>query len=380
MTIVPSHTYYLGGLQAKRPPSVLSATMAKSVQFHNNDIVYIHNLQHFVKLCSIDKNYLNDLILRKKQEYDHYSIKKKSGGSRYISSPRDTLKFLQGWINFHVLKNLSPHPCCYSYHKKASIYKCALSHCSAKWLIKLDIENFFDMISEESVYKVFRNIGYSPMVSFALTRICTYQPKFVTKNHGAWILFKRKNRDFVFSRESIKYIGRLPQGAPTSPMLSNMVFYELDELIYKFVQNRGGIYTRYADDVFLSFSKAKFSRDDVSNIIGRMITYLKAGGYSIKKIKIKVSPPGARKTILGLNINNEKPTLSKEFKNSIKSHLYGINKFGPISHARERSFDSVYGMLEHIKGKINFAKSISPEYGKKCLAGLHESLEKHDFN
>ncbi|MBH3156697.1 RNA-directed DNA polymerase [Serratia ureilytica] len=380
MTIVPSHLYYLEGIQARRTPSVLSAVMAKSARFHIDGITYIHNLQHLVKLSLIDKKYLNDLILRKTHDYEHFSIKKKSGGHRYISAPKEDLKRLQQWVNFYVLKNLSPHSCCYSYHKNSSIYKCALAHCSSKWLIKLDIENFFDMTSELSVYKQFKSIGYSPIVSFALTRICTYQPKFLTNNHDRWILYKRKNKDFIYPREGIKYIGRLPQGAPTSPMLSNMVFYKTDELIYNFIKKKGGIYTRYADDIFISFSEEGFTRDDVSNIIGRIMGYLKSNGYSLNKTKIKISPPGTRKTILSFNVNESTPKLSKEFKKSIESHLYALNTFGPVLHAQHRGFDSVYGMLEHIKGKIFFAKSVHLEYGIACFNEFNSALEKHGFN
>ncbi|EKZ9156546.1 RNA-directed DNA polymerase, partial [Escherichia coli] len=87
MTIVPSHLYYLGGIKAKRIPAVLSATMAKAAKFLINDVVYIHNLQHLVKLSSVDKVYLDDIILRRKNEYEHYTVEKKSGGSRFISAP-----------------------------------------------------------------------------------------------------------------------------------------------------------------------------------------------------------------------------------------------------------------------------------------------------
>lgn len=380
MTIVPSHLYYLGGIKAKRIPAVLSATMAKAAKFLINDVVYIHNLQHLVKLSSVDKVYLDDIILRRKNEYEHYTVEKKSGGSRFISAPKEDLKQLQRWINYYILRNLKPHPCCYSYHKNSSIYSCAMVHCSSQWLVKLDVENFFDMTSEGSVYEQFILIGYSPIVSFALARICTYQPTFLTKNHSKWVLYKRKNRELAYSRHNIKYIGRLPQGAPTSPMLSNMVFFELDKIIFKLVQSHGGLYTRYADDLFISFPKKDMNRSDISKIIGRVVDYLRKKGYSLNKTKIKVSPPGAKKIVLGLNVDKHIPHLSKEFKKSIDSHLYALSEFGPVAHARFRGFNSVYGMLEHIKGKIFFAKTISQDYGLKCIQEFYAALEKHGFN
>lgn len=380
MTIVPSHLYYLEGLKANRSPSVLRAVMAKSALFYTNKIEYIHNLQHLIKLTSINKHYLYGLILRNNSEYDHYKIKKKSGGHRYISAPKDNLKQLQKWINLHILKYLKPHPCCYSYHRCSSIYNCALIHCSSKWLIKLDIENFFEMTSEIQVYEQFKLMGYSSIVAFSLTRICTYQPKHISKNESKWVLFPRSNKEHSFSRKNIKFIGRLPQGAPTSPMLSNMVFFKLDQCIHKLIQKNGGLYTRYADDLFISFPKNEMSRYDVSKVIGRVMGYLRTEGYSLNKTKIKVLPPGAKKIILGLNVNGHTPQLSKEFKNVVQLHLYALNKFGPALHAKNRGFNSVYTMLNHIKGKIFFAKSISNEYGSKCLIEFYSALEKHGFN
>ncbi|HCA9527218.1 TPA: RNA-directed DNA polymerase [Klebsiella variicola subsp. variicola] len=380
MTIVPSHLYFIGGVEARREPAVLKRLMVKSSKFHDHGLTYIHSIQHLSKLICADENYLKSIILREISEYDHYSIPKKSGGSRFISAPHDELKKIQQWINFNVLKNLTPHPCCYSYHKKASIYKCAEIHCSSKWLLKLDIETFFDMTSEVHIYKQFTSIGYSPIVSFALSRICTYQPKKLTAHQKNWELHTRENRKEPFSRSGIRYIGRLPQGSPTSPMLSNMAFYNLDEKINLLVKSYGGLYSRYADDIFISFSSAEVNRTLISNLVGRLINYLKNEGYKLNKTKIKLSPPGSRKIVLGLNVDSETPTISREFKRCIDSHLYALAKHGPILHALEKKFQSVFGMLEHIKGKILFARSISREYGDKKLNDFYRALESHGFN
>lgn len=380
MTIVPSHLYFICGIKAKKEPAILKSLMAKSSKFHDHGLTYIHSIKHLSKLISTEENYLKAVILRTISDYDHYSIPKKSGGSRFISAPRDELKKIQHWINFNVLKNLTPHPCCYSYHRKASIYKCAEIHCSSKWLLKLDIETFFDMTSEVNIYKQFTSIGYSPIVSFALARICTYQPKKLTTHQKAWKLHTRVNREEPFSRNSISYIGRLPQGSPTSPMLSNMAFYNLDEKINLLIKSYGGLYSRYADDIFISFSNADVNRLLISKLVGRLINYLKNEGYKLNKTKIKLSPPGVRKIVLGLNVDSDTPKLSKEFKRSIDSHIYALKKYGPKLHAVERNFQSVFGMLEHIKGKIFFARSISREYGDKKLNEFYNALEVHGFN
>lgn len=159
-----------------------------------------------------------------------------------------------------------------------------------------------------------------------------------------------------------------------------MAFYNLDEKINLLVKSYGGLYSRYADDIFISFSSTDVNRLLISKLVGRLINYLKNEGYKLNKTKIKLSPPGSRKIVLGLNVNSEVPKLSKEFKRSIDSHIYALAKHGPKLHASERRFQSVFGMLEHIKGKIFFARSISREYGDKKLNEFYNALGIHGFN
>lgn len=79
MTIVPSHLYFIGGVEARREPAVLKSLMAKSSKFHDHGLTYIHSIQHLSKLIYTDENYLKSIILRKSSEYDHYSIPKNQG-------------------------------------------------------------------------------------------------------------------------------------------------------------------------------------------------------------------------------------------------------------------------------------------------------------
>ncbi|TGN09656.1 hypothetical protein EHS11_11215 [Leptospira ilyithenensis] len=101
----------------------------------------------------------------------------KSGGLRWIYIPNPQLNSLQYWIQKNILATRTPHFASQAYTKGNSVKKNASIHCNSEWMVKIDIKNFFESISELKLYKVFLNLGYSKLVSFCLARICTVQIK-----------------------------------------------------------------------------------------------------------------------------------------------------------------------------------------------------------
>ncbi|HAS8496248.1 TPA: RNA-directed DNA polymerase [Vibrio vulnificus] len=346
--------------------------MYKAHKMERWGIPYVHSIYHLAILSGLSVNKLNSIVGRQKQYYTAYAIPKRSGGSRFLHAPDDELKKLQRWINSEILIKLPVHPSCFSYHTGSSIVGCAEKHCSSSWLIKFDIENFFDSISEVDVYKVFRKFGYKPMISLILARICTYQSESISGDILHWVQYNKNSDELPFKKKHIRFFGRVPQGAPTSPMISNLVLSSLDEMLSQYAQKRGGIYSRYADDLFISFSQKDFDRVQASQVIGRVLNYVKSYGYKLNKTKIKVIPPGSNKVVLGLNVNGDSVLLTKTYKKRIESHIYGVGKFGIEQHALHRGFDSVFSMIDHITGLINHARLIEPTFGEK----KHEEFKR----
>jgi len=124
-------------------------------------------------------------------------------------------------------------------------------------------------------------------------------------------------------------------------------------------------YTRYADDIAFSSSKKNFGRDDVMSIISQVNAILKKNGFNPQHKKLKILPPGTKKIVLGLLVDNEKPRLPRSYKKKIEAHLRGFEKFGVLEHMHHRRFGSIYGMLDHVKGLITYASYIDSEYGEK---------------
>lgn len=374
MTIGPAHQYLLEGLELGYSKRVIEKILSSSFEKVSKNLTYIHSLKHLSHITGVHYVFLREVVERRVFPYETYSVKKKDSNYREITAPNDELKLIQRWISENILINIKPHYRCFSYHKDASILKCAQEHLGAKWLIKLDIKNFFGSIQEGQVYEVFESRGYEPLVSFEMTRLCTVESDFdSTKNMEHWIKYKKYKKNNPYDSSDIKTFGSLPQGAPTSPHLSNVIFKPVDVKLQKLACDNSLIYTRYSDDISFSSSDKEFTRELSLNIIKSVSEILKLNHYMLNLKKTVIVPPSKSKSILGLNVDGEVARLSKDYKKRLEFHVNGVNKFGLVEHARFRRFKTVFGMIMYIRGVLSFSKSIDLEYGRK-IEEIFESV------
>jgi RNA-directed DNA polymerase len=230
----------------------------------------------------------------------------------------------------------------------------------------MDVRHFFESISEIQVYRVFRRLGYGALIAFEITRLCT---RLRSKD------YPHRNSYLSLREQSLPYRtleqGHLPQGAPTSPMLANLAVLELDHALEKLARSRRWIYTRYADDI-------AFSTRDVSTR-GRAIEIARLAerelikfGLTANRQKTSITPPGARKILLGVLIDRETPRLTRSFRNNIETHLYALTNpnIGAEAHRNRRGFASVIGMRRHIAGLIAFAHQVDRDYARDLYAAF----------
>ena len=206
------------------------------------------------------------------RDYHTFTIPKKSGKSRRITAPNNELKQLQRRILRRLLARLEPHPMATGFRKGLSFVENARIHQAQGVVIRIDLVDFFPSIHREKVTAYFRRVGWSRKASRLLADLTTCE-------------------------------GRLPQGAPTSPALSNLVNYELDARISKLVSNRGGIYSRYADDITVSFSRDQTV--DLKPLLALTFSVIRELGYEphVGK-KFDVRRPHQRQTVNGLVVND----------------------------------------------------------------------------
>jgi len=358
-----------------------------SVTDNSNSALPVFTLAHLAKQSKTSVKTLDRLISRKeldieKPNYRVFTIKKKSAKKlknktssvtdlRYICVPCKELHNVQSFINKNILCNLNSHKSVVSYKKESNIYDAALFHCESKWLIKIDIKDFFDSITEISVYRLFRSTGYSPLLSFQMARLCT---RVIPRRQNDVSKKTNVNKNYSFKKYNTKYTGSLPQGAPSSPILSNLVGFKMDKDIEKLSETYGFTYTRYADDLFLSTINDNVTRMSCEELTFRMYEILKFHGFEPNLSKTKIIPPGARKVVLGLIVNGIKPKLSKSFKSNLLQHLHFCNheNIGPVMHAKHKRFDSIIGFKNHLKGLISYAIQIDKKFGNEMLFKFKE--------
>ncbi|WP_157220415.1 reverse transcriptase family protein [Flavisphingomonas formosensis] len=315
------HQYRADGRALGRPEPVLDAALAQAGRAEASGAPAILTLMHLAKRMDVSHTFLRSVVGSKEgTHYREFHISKRDGGGRRIAVPSPELMAVQRWIVREILRDRPVHPASFAYARGSSIYACARQHAGAGWLLKLDIHDFFESISEKSIYRVFREIGYGRLVAFELARLCT-RP-WVAPPRGtraARSVANASRRGIEFYRRDLT--GYLPQGAPTSPMLSNLVFRVLDERLSQLAARNGLIYTRYSDDLTFSGPASGFSRANAAAFIGQVRELLATRRFRLHERKINIVPPGGRKVVLGLLVDRSVPRLSRELRNRLEDHV-----------------------------------------------------------
>jgi RNA-directed DNA polymerase len=324
----------------------------------------ILSLGHLASRAEVPYASLRRIITREEAVYRHFPVRKRAGGVRIISIPEPHLMKVQRWLSRYVLNLVPAHQSSSAFHPGSSIVACATKHCGAEWLVKLDVSGFFSSISELQVYRVFRSLNYQPLVAFELARLCTFapesSPRYLKANWQNW------HKEGV---EPYRYRGQgfLPQGAPTSPMLSNLAMRNIDSDLTDISKTYGLRYTRYSDDMTFSTRKKTLTRATAMSLIYEVRNRIMSAGLRLNRGKTVIVPPGSRKVVLGLLVDGPTPALPREFRMNLKQHLHFLEKHGPVEHAKARNFDTVWGMRRHVRGLIDYATMVDQSYGIKML-------------
>ena len=273
------------------------------------------------------KKGINDLLKELKLEshafeilnihYRKHEIPKKTGGKRVLNIPSRSLKRMQKLILRNILYKEKVHPCSYAYRKGKSIVDNAKVHCDKAVIIKMDIRDFFPSVSSEKVKKLFKKLGWNEEASEKLTELCTWE-------------------------------NGLPQGAPTSPAISNIILYQLDKKLFSLASRFNACYTRYADD--LTFSLKEDNPKTVRTIIKLCQLAVEQEGFRInfKKGKMKVLRNYQRQRVCGITVNGPKPTLSRKERRKIRAVKHHLKSGRPatMTEAQLEGWESYLKMVE----------------------------------
>lgn len=264
-------------------------------------------------------NILYQITNNNKKYYTKKYINKKNGQKREILIPNNFLKKIQKNILKNILNNLSVSPYVTSYLKNKTLIDNASPHLNKKIILKLDIKNFFHNIDFELLYKSLPNEIFPSSVKVLLLKLCTYD-------------------DY------------LPEGAPTSPMLSNLVLKNFDNYIGKYCERNNINYTRYSDD--LTFS-GDFNAQKLKNKVGAFLEEL---GFNLNYDKVKIIGNNSRQIVTGI-IVNQKLNIPVNYRKRIRQEMYYLQKYGLSNVCEHENLDEKK-YLNILKGKINYCLNI----------------------
>lgn len=276
------------------------------------------SIRHLESILGHDREYLLELARSAGSMYRSYD-RRVTGQSkwRHIDAPSKELRSLQKKILRKILYTADLPPHLLGSVKGRSVVDNMDSHIEPQTLARIDIADFFPSIENRSVYATYRNIfGASPKVADLLTKVTTFER-------------------------------RLPQGAPTSPMVANLVMIPTANSLQRICQERGLKLTIWVDDICIS---GRNTRDAIEPIIKRITR----AGYAVRRSKIDVMPRSVAQTVTG-GVVNKGRSVGRKKTQQIREEIISYKGSQEIEEFRYKS----------IAGKIQFISWVCPAQGKK---------------
>jgi RNA-directed DNA polymerase len=329
------------------------------------------SLQDVARLLGYKSNKLTYVIYKMPERYKTFSIPKKSGGVRSISAPCPELKLLQSrlsdglqncWEEINTQKKIRT-PISHGFRRGASIFSNASVHRGRRYVFNVDIKDFFDSINFGRVYGFFV-----------------------------------KNEDFSLSERVAKVIaaiacndGKLPQGSPCSPVISNLIGQILDIRLAKLARRYGCSYSRYADDLTFSTNRKEFpssiaiSSDEHSWVAGSaLLKVIERSGFLLNPKKTHMQYHDSRQEVTGLIVNRRINT-RPEYRRLIRAMTHRLTTTGKFEVVEMVTGPSgvltptkVDGSIEHLQGMFGFVDwvDLSHKKAKDDLDGELSSIAK----
>ncbi len=240
-----------------------------------------------------------------RRRYRTLTIPKKLGGLREIEAPNDSIKILQQKLNYILKSIYVPKPSVHGFAVRKSVKTNARVHANKQWVFNVDLKDFFHEINFGRVRGMFMAKPYDlpPKVATVLAHMCCHQ-------------------------------GRLPQGAPTSPIVSNMLCGRMDSQLQTLAKNNHSTYTRYADDITFSTTRKRFPADIAYlDSLGRirpgvvLREVINDNGFRINRRKVWLAGKHNRQIVTGVVVNVF-PNVPRRFTNQIRAMLHAWKQHG----------------------------------------------------
>jgi retron-type reverse transcriptase len=289
-------------------------------------------------------------VASQRTHYIRFSVPKKSGGLRELAKPHKELDRSQRWILANILEKIPVHPAAHGFVAGRSTVTGAAIHTNQAAVINCDLEDFFPSITFPRVMGFFRRVGYSPAVATILALLCTECPRRTVSLSGVKYHVATGSRG-------------LPQGASTSPALSNLIAWKLDQRFAGLAKKFGCQYTRYADDLTFSGS------DEITGKIGWFLAKVRHiaqdEGFRLNEKKTRVQRPHTAQVVTGL-IVNERPGVPRNMVRRLRAILHRA-KFEGLEKQNREGRPNFKGWVE---GMVAYVHMANPKQGEPLKRAL----------
>lgn len=272
--------------------------------------------------------------------YRRFEIPKSSGALRAIDAPLPSLLYIQRGIYEHILMCVRCSENAHGFIKGRSIFTHASTHKEGNEFFLADIKDFFPSIGLPTVIRIFQNLGYDHKMATMLGLICTL-------------------------RQS------LPQGAPSSPALSNIACLQLDERLQQLASKFSLKYSRYADDMAFSGSHINMAFCDMVRQV------VKSEGFELNENKSLLARNRGKIIITGISISRNRLCLPRSTKRALRQQSHRLIRNGIIQESNSSGvFDPFY--VDRILGKLNFWSHVEPKnpFPLRMIADIRVALKR----
>jgi retron-type reverse transcriptase len=293
--------------------------------------------------------------------YVRFTVPKRSGGVRHLFAPHEKLATAQEWVLRNILDKVPTHAAAHGFVRGRSTVTNAAEHVNRAIVLNTDLENFFPTIAFPRVLGIFKQLGYSPAAATILALLCTESP-----------------------RRPVTYAGKpyhvatgpraLPQGACTSPALSNLASRRLDSRLTGIARKLGYTYTRYADDLTFSrpdggeaVSAAGSSEHKVGYLLARIRHIAQDEGFTVNEPKTRVLKRAARQEVTGIVVN-ERPGVPRPLYKRLRAILHRAKHEGLAAqnHENRPNFEA------WLEGMIAYVTMVNQKQGQALAAAFAE--------
>jgi RNA-directed DNA polymerase len=283
--------------------------------------------------------------------YVYFEVPKRSGGKRLLAAPHQRLAKAQRWVLQNVLAQLEVTAYAHGFVSGRSTVTNAQAHVARNLVVNLDLKDFFPTVTFPRIRGFFQSLGYSPAASTVLGLLVTESPRMAVEHDGRLLWVAIGDR-------------ALPQGACTSPALSNLVTRKLDRRLAGATKKLGWAYTRYADD--LTFSTDAVHKRDLKLVLARVRHIVREEGFVVNEKKGRVQRAASRQEVTGIVVN-DKLGVPREEVRRLRAILHGAKTTGLEAQNREGR-----GAFEAwLRGKIAYVQMVDPIRGAKLRDALN---------